>query len=104
MRQHDVEWLRVEDHVRGRGAEALRPGTRAVAAAAGGGGGGRAQGVAAREGGSKRLRTFARVLQDIEDGCLGCVRRVLAVAGRGLALYNPRELAGESVWQQDGML
>jgi hypothetical protein len=32
---------------------------------------------------------FARRLQDIEDGCLGCVRRVLQAARS---------------WQQDGLL
>ena len=36
---------------------------------------------------------FARWLQDIEDGCLGCVRRVLQAEG-----WPARS------WQQDGLL
>jgi hypothetical protein len=87
--QHDAAWLRgVEDHV--RRAEALRPGTRAVA---------RPQAAAAtaeREAWLRRkveASVFARCLQDIEDGCLGCVRRVLQAEG-----WPARS------WQQDGLL
>ena len=36
---------------------------------------------------------FARWLQDVEDGCLGCVRRVLQAEG-----WPARS------WQQDGLL
>ena len=73
-----------------RRAEARRPGERAVA------GPRAAAAAAARE---KRLRekveasVFARWLQDVEDGCLGCVRRVLQVEG-----WPARS------WQQDGLL
>ena len=89
VQRHDAAWLRgVEDHV--RGAEARRPGERAVA------GPRAATAAAARE---KRLRekmeasVFARWLQDVEDGCLGCVRRVLQAEG-----WPARS------WQQDGLL
>ena len=65
VRKHDEAWLRgVEGHV--RRAEALRPGTRAVA---------RPQAAAAAAGREAWLRgkveasVFARWLQDIEDGC-----------------------------------
>ena len=73
-----------------RRAEARRPGARAVA------GPRAAAAAAARE---TRLRekveasVFARWLQDVEDGCLGCVRRVLQVEG-----WPARS------WQQDGLL
>ena len=77
VQRHDAAWLRgVEDHV--RGAEALRPGTRAVARP-------QAAAVSAeREAwlrGKVEASVFARRLQDIEDGCLGCVRRVLQAEG-----------------------
>ena len=93
MQQHDSEWLRVvEDHV--RGAQAPRPGAGAVT-------GPRATTAAARAAAEHEawLRekvaasVFARVLQDIEDRCLDCVRRVLQAEG-----WPARS------WQQDGLL
>ena len=67
VQQHDAAWLRgVEDHV--LRAEALRPGTRAVA-------GPQAAAAAAERKawlrGKVEASVFARWLQDIEDGCLG---------------------------------
>ena len=89
VQRHDAAWLRgVEDHV--RKAEARRPGARAVAGP---------QAVAAaaeREAwlrGKVEASVFARWLQDVEDGCLGCVRRVLQAEG-----WPARS------WQQDGLL
>ena len=73
---------------RGRGAAAGY--TRAVA------GPQAAAAAAAREAwlsGKVEASVFARVLQDIEDGCLGCVRRVLQAEG-----WQARS------WQQDGLL
>ena len=43
--------------------------------------------------GKVEASVFARWLQDIEDGCLGCVRRVLQAEG-----WPARS------WQQDGLL
>ena len=75
--QHDAAWLqKVEAHVRKEKA----PSRRAR-------GGGRVQAAfAAAEGeawlqGKVEASVFARVLQDIEDRCLDCVRRVLQGEG-----------------------
>ena len=63
------------------------------------GGGGRQTAAAAAAEGEAWLQrqveasVFARVLQDIEDRCLGCVRRVLQ--GEGWPARS---------WQQDGLL
>ena len=43
--------------------------------------------------GKVEASVFARWLQDIEDGCLGCVRRVMQAEG-----WPARS------WQQDGLL
>ena len=80
-KQHDAAWLtKVEAHRRKEKAQALRPRVSGL---------GRAQVAAAAAADAAwphervEASVFARVLQDIEDRCLGCVRRVLA--GRGLA-------------------
>jgi hypothetical protein len=92
MGQHDAAWLTGDEtHVREEKAgEALsRRGC----------GGGRAQAAAAAAAGEAwpqgrvEASVFARVLQDIEDRCLDCVRRVLQGEG-----WPARP------WQQDGLL
>ena len=92
MGQHDAAWLTGDEtHVREEKAgEALsRRGC----------GGGRAQAAAAAAAGEAwpqgrvEASVFARVLQDIEDRCLDCVRRVLQ--GEGWPARS---------WQQDGLL
>ena len=92
MERHDAAWLAgVEAHVReAKAGEALRRhgpgGGRAHAAAA----------AAAREAWlleKVEASVFARVLQDIEDRCLNCVRLVLQ--GEGWPARS---------WQQDGLL
>jgi hypothetical protein len=92
MGRHDAAWLAgVEAHVReAKAGEALRRR---------GPGGGRAQAAAATVARDTWLRekveasVFARVLQDIEDRCLNCVRLVLQ--GEGWLARS---------WQQDGLL
>ena len=90
MRQHDPAWLeKAEAHVRKEKAPTPR---------ARGGGGRQTAAAAAAEGeawlqGQVEASVFARVLQDIEDRCLGCVRRVLQ--GEGWPARS---------WQQDGLL
>ena len=92
MGRHDAAWLAgVEAHVReAKAGEALR--RRGP-----GGGEARASGAAAarevwlRE--KVEASVFARVLQDIEDRCLNCVRLVLH--GEGWPARS---------WQQDGLL
>ena len=90
MRQHDPAWLeKAEAHVRKEKAPTPR---------ARGGGGRQTAAAAAAEGeawlqGQVEASVFARVLQDIEDRCLGCVRRVLQ--GEGWLARS---------WQQDGLL
>jgi hypothetical protein len=92
MGQHDAAWLAgVEAHVReARAGEALRRH---------GAGGGVARATAAAAAREDWLlekveaSVFARVLQDIEDRCLNCVRLVLQ--GEGWPARS---------WQQDGLL
>jgi hypothetical protein len=92
MERHDAAWLAgVEAHVReAKAGEALRRH---------GPGGGRARAAAAAAAREAWLRekvvasVFARVLQDIEDRCLNCVRLVLQ--GEGWPARS---------WQQDGLL
>ena len=74
-KQHDAAWLtKVEAHRRKEKAQALRPRVSGL---------GRAQVAAAAAADAAwphervEASVFARVLQDIEDRCLGCVRRVL---------------------------
>ena len=84
MRQHDAAWLaRVEAHVRKEKVKEA-PSRRGQAAAA-----------ACEAWLQERVEAsvFARVLQDIEDRCLDCVRRVLQDEG-----WLARS------WQQDGLL
>ena len=90
MRQHDPVWLEtVETHVRKEKAPSPR--------ARGGGGAQIAAAAMAETEAWLRERVeasvFARVLQDVEDRCLGCVRRVLQDEG-----WPARS------WQQDGLL
>ena len=92
MGRHDAAWLaKVEAHVReAKAGEALRRH---------GPGGGRARAAAAAAAREVWLlekveaSVFARVLQDIEDRCLNCVRMVLQ--GEGWPARS---------WQQDGLL
>jgi len=81
MKRHDAVWLqKVEAHVRTEN-EGKAPSRRAR-------GVGRVQAAAAAAAeseawlqGKVEASVFARVLQDIEDRCLGCVRRVLQGEG-----------------------
>ena len=76
-----------------RRAEARRPGLPGERAVAGPQA---AAAAAEREAwlrGKVEASVFARWLQDVEDGCLGCVRRVLQAEG-----WPARS------WQQDGLL
>ena len=90
MKQHDPAWLETaEAHVRKEKAPSAR---------ARGGGGVQITAAAAAKGEAwlrERVEAsvFARVLQDVEDRCLGCVRRVLQGGG-----WPARS------WQQDGLL
>ena len=93
MKRHDAVWLqKVEAHVRTEN-EGKAPSRRAR-------GVGRVQAAAAAAAeseawlqGKVEASVFARVLQDIEDRCLGCVRRV--PQGEGWPARS---------WQQDGAI
>ena len=90
MKQHDPVWLgTVEAHVRKEKAPNPR-------ARVGGGVQSAAATTAEKEARMQErveASVFARVLQDVEDRCLGCVRRVLQ--GEGWPARS---------WQQDGLL